>query len=164
DQEPDPAHDPGAVRNHDPAAAVAIRPGGSWGGRLVAASALEPRQGTAERARCGTVAAASPRPNTATPGRMAGRRGNRPGRRCQGGGNVRVRQASGWHPTQGKGVAVQHNPHANTQNMFAFRCTLAYEIPRKLLFSSYGYNLIRDGSGGADFKDTDLVGTTASPL
>ena len=50
DQEPDRADHPGAMGDDEPAATVAVPPGGDRGPGLVGPAALEPGQGSAERA------------------------------------------------------------------------------------------------------------------
>src|SRR5262249_59200003 len=72
DPESDRADQPGAVGDDEPAAALAVPPGGQRGGGLVVPAPLEPGQGPTERTGRGAAdAAAPPRNSAASPRQRA---------------------------------------------------------------------------------------------
>ena len=66
DGQPDPADQPGAVGDDEPAAVVAVSAGGVGKGGLVVAAAVEQEEGSSQRAGRGAADAAASRANSAT--------------------------------------------------------------------------------------------------
>ena len=66
DGQPDPADQPGAMGDDEPAAVVAVSAGGVWQGGLVVPAAVEQEEGSSQRAGRGAADAAASRANSAT--------------------------------------------------------------------------------------------------